>query len=985
MSYNQQQQGFNMNPGGVPHNNTPSYPNAPVGEVMQPYLATMSAKLYNDMASRGTQYTNAIAQEYSRNGYINNLFEDALVILANYVEYMMSTSNRQFSELIDNAVSDCNSALLENQHRSNHKLNQIQLFEDEKIRYRAAKSKMDSLRMKISSFLTSKGQNMNQPYPQQAPQGYQQPNQQQPNFNQGYQQPPQQQNMSPQQWQAYQNQMQQAAMYAQQQQNNNMSPQQWQAYQQPYPQQAPQGYQQPNQQTRGNDFVNRVHQRMNQHPQFNNSPFNGQPQFNQQQGYPQQGYQQPNQQQPNFNQGYNPQPTFNQGYQQAPQGYQQPNQHGGFAVNSNTAQQYQQPPRSASIYKSTYDPMPTVDESKLNTNPQQTNVSRTDNDPFAHNAQFMKQRVADTTPTQSNSFTQGASFSQPTQPNPSTSDIAKYQQRVKTKAAELGIPSGLSISYLEAAIVQLDPKNGFISPKNAYSEVQGFKNTSEPSGLYDGKQDLSDVEEINVYTGGEAMLQNVSKSFASQMLDSDVEADAWRARMAAESRGDLVKQPKGNYAWMNENYVKQFKEEYPGVDPTSLDHAVLKSNPPYDFAYMNGMNQWVVDAEHFSKLNKTGWGHVEAIHPVYSTTGHYVVDDDGLINGFFSKPFNANIVTKERNMDYAQHDDSRFFVPLSQMDKDSVPDEKAMLATFAKLQVQQKVADIVKELENEAGVIDGEVGKLVITESVVVDGQVNGNIAGDDYYGMAYTILADSMGDIDYSYTDISIRYRHVTMYPWLTEEADKDILRKLRYKTDYLEIAEVLNNMSKYAVIPQSWFTQLNAVATKYVNHLVATRYALADNDLFHIDSFCLDIQSVIIEMTKLGHGDDFIQTAKRLSDAMLYVWDMSNPVFENHMTRNGEEVVDDETVVVGCGIVRDVTAIPLHSRDVPLHSSKDVCILTQGGFEDLWNVAKDRIENRDNRTSEIVIVTSDNRPMYINETVNPDIFAITKKSLFD
>lgn len=962
--YQQQQQGFNSSPGGVPHNNVPAYPNAEVGPVMEQYLPIMSAKLYGDMASRGTAYTNVMAGEYARNGFINNLFEDALVILANYVEYSMAQANRPFSSIIDSAVVDCNNALLENQHRSNPQLQSIPLTAEETVRYKAAKSKMDSMRMAISQFLKNKGTNMNQNYTQGNNFQNQQPNNQQMNWQQ----------QQYQQWLAQQQALQQA-MQHQPTQMQQMSPQQQQQYQQWLMQQQQQGGHQgnfnPNQQ-QGNRFMQRMTQQNfgGQSTNFNNSPFHGNQQFNGQM----------HNMQPGFNPGINAMQNrmmHQQQQQYHNHGFGQfnPNNPGNLAVNTNqmNAQQQTPQPQYASLQGSNYDPMPTIDTAALHGSQQQQKGNTVD--PFARNSQIMKdhnQAIG------GDSFTQGASYSQPTKPNPSTSAESGYEAKVRAYANQIGLPGDEStLSYLEAMITEMRPHNGFISKKNAYSEVDSYTKPPAPSGFYDGKQDID--SEATVVVTSDNMLGENFQAFVNS-------ATATRDELSAKSDKVVLRQPDGTMVVRPSSFVQQFNNNNPGVDIETVDVVSASRNPPYEFASLSMVDgYWTVPAKYYSQIKDKGLFTSPVVYPVYSTEGRYVLNDEGVIVNFRTI---KNKLGKENSVDFEKHNDARFFEPLTAKDAEAVPDEAKMLETFVALQVEHKVADVLAALEEQSGVINGEGREITISDTIKLDGQVPGNIVGDDYRGLAISKLYEDMGEMDevVTYNNACIRYKHTYFYPLSTNEKDMTVMRKLRYKDNYLDIADILLQIKDNPDMPDAWFTLLNDIATKYINHVVATYFPLADNEVFTIDSFCLDIEDVISEMTELGYGDQFQETAKYLVDTALYTWDNDSETVSTYLEYKGapnERNIDDPSSP-SFGIVRDVSTIPLHSNDVPLHSEKDKFLLTEAGFESLWNVADQIFETCDKRTSEVIIVTSDNRSMYLNKTVVEGIYAITKKSMF-
>lgn len=965
MSYNQHQQGFSQNPGGVPHGGIPTFPNVPVGESMQPYLPLMAAKIYTDMAGRGTQYTQYMASLYSANGYHNPVFEEIIVMVADFADYSMATYHRSFNEVIDSVVQDCNNMLLESHHRNNPQKIPVQLTEAEKNRYRAAKTKLDALRMKISEFLKHKVSNMNQyPQHQQQPQfqgGYQQAPQQ-PQYQGGYPHP-QQNQMSVQQQQALWQQQQQQALWQQQQ------AQQAQHYQQqPY-----NGGRMPNQ-PGGSDFAQRVANRMNpqqRQPQYQ-QPY--QPQYQQQGTYtppmsPQQQWQQQQWQQQQMNQ----QAYGNQPFQQG-----QPHP-GQFAYNPQQQQHHQPQQQQPNMLSSSgYDPMPMVDETKLHS------TQRDNSDPFAANAAIIQQqRGAQQQPQQSNdkpaqatsSFTTGASFSQPTKPNPSTSTLAerKYERKVRAQADELGLPEDASLSYLEAEITRMLPNNGFISSRNAYSEAKTMNHSAPASGPYaSNNKDVMTDEQLEVF----AIATDYNHdTFAAKVLETT----------AKGSQGRLVKQPDGTHDWMSYTDIKAFEAQFPGVPLDGIDVKRFKSKPPYEFAVMNMNSEWTVEAKFYKQIPHKGSFTVSAVYPVHSSVGMYVVSDKGVIIDFYSRPKNT---TEESNVDYNSHDDRRFFDAMSPKDLNQSADDTRMIEAFANLQVAQKVSEVIDEVERQAGVMSGDNAALIINKTVELEDDVHGNILEDDYYIMAKSAMKDAMGDMEYDTADVSYRYKHVHMYPWYVKGDDLKEVRKLRYKEDYLEIGKILIALSELDNFPASWFNRLNDVATRYVNDVIATQYPLAANEFFHIKSFALDIKDAVDEMEKLGYGDSFEATAKRLTNTLLYVWDNTNPTFSEYfpdVNEDNENDDDDSSKVstAGFGIVRDITVIPLHSRSLPLYAEKDKCLLTKQGFSKLWEVAHERMQNRDPRVTETIIVTSDNRHMYISETAVEEVYAITKHSI--
>lgn len=927
MYYNQQQQGFNQNPGGVPYGSAPAHPNINVGAVIQPHIPLITAKLYNDLISRNTQYTQYMATLYSQNGYNNELLAEVIAMVAEYAEYQMSVGNRSFEMVIDEVIQDCNTAVLEHQYRTNPNKIPVPVTQAEAIRQQANRSKMTALRPKINEFKKRReSNNMNQyNQPQHQPGMYPLPQQ-----GGMY---PQQQQMTPMQMQEHQR-----LLMAQQQYQNQLAQQQ--QYQgQPQYQQQHMGHQQAVQQPGSSPFAQSVMRKMQSAPQAYQPQFGGQqmpPQFqNQAQGF----------HQPQFNN----QPAYQQGYHQP-----HPNQHPGqFATNSNQMQQMQQQPPTTKMSQSGYDPMPMIDQSQLNVAstlpPKQADRP---NDPFEYNSQFMaEKREVNIAPVRTHNEPMG-----------------DYEIKIRQLAEQMGLPGrGASLDYLEDAINKMDPANGLVSKRSAYVQVDKTATAVEPAGPYSRDVDLNDESiQVTQVTG------DASDNFATHIRD----------QIAAQSDKQFVRQADGTYITVSRTMAQQFEQDRPGQDIKQADLKAYKAEraAPYPFATMNLKGEWVVPSERYNDIKHKGVFVVPATYLLYSTTGHYIVDDEGKIVDFFSRPVNK----KEEDMDINLHDDTRFFTPMTTRDVKNKMDEQSLLDTFAKLQVEQKVEQVIQEIEEMGDVLDVDDDVLVVDKTVIFEEQVNGNVLGDDYYTIAYNRLREETDGIKYKAENLAFRYVHAHMYPWTLKGKDLATAKSMRYKEDYEGILETLNQLSEDDAFPASWFNLLNDTATKYVNNVIKTRYPLDDNETFYIKSFCLDIESAIDEMKLFGYENDFRSTARKLAQTLLYSWLKGNTVYDNYF---GEDDDSDSTdgSSASFGILRDITIVPLHSRDIPLYTQKSKCLLTEHGFKPLWEIAKDRVENKNTNVSEIVIVTSDNRHMYINETTTPGIYMLTSKSVIE
>lgn len=556
-----------------------------------------------------------------------------------------------------------------------------------------------------------------------------------------------------------------------------------------------------------------------------------------------------------------------------------------------------------------------------------------------------------------------------------------YEQRVNEVFKELGYePGSVSFSMMEDIITQQRPDNGFIDKRNAFSELKTFNRAPEPTGAY--KPTPEEVQ--SVITSATASRASSFAEMVHQTLDT--------------KPGDekvLIKQPGGTQAYVRKSKVEEFNRLYPELDITQHNINAPIVPAPYPFAERNLAGSWIVSGANYKLIpaNKRGIYFCSCAY-ISTTSPFYIVDNDGKIVGFYVTPNEEDL-----DMNFNDHDDTKFFPTLSVADVGFKNDDAKTLEAFANLQVEQKVEEVISSINEKSGIIEGDDSALVINTSVVVDEQVSGSYVGDDYYSLAYAALTASMADVEYLCEDISIRYKHVHMYPWSISENDLKLISELKHNTDYLDIARILEEINSRNTIPSSWFTRLNDVATRFINNVLFHKLNLPEEEQFYIRSYSLDIDSAIERLEGIGYDDAGLQVgavydktfaafAKELTNTLLYIWDSNKNVFTDYHYNddNIEDMDTEDSILASMGIVRDVTVLPIHSRDIDIHVNEDnVCILTKHGFKNLWEVARMRLDNKFDHASEVLFVTTDNRAMYLHETTNPDIILVTQSSLFE
>ena len=920
-NYNHLNQGFHGT-GGVPFNGMPTIPKIDCGALMEQHQPYIASKIYQDMADRKTQISDKLLSAMAANTFHNETFTTAMQLVSDYAEYLIGAKLLAPEIAISTAVPMVNETLLYSFISQNQQASQL-VTEMEKARYFQSATKLNSLKKDIKNYL-SRGGNM---YPNQ----------------QGYQQPPQQ----------YYQQPYPPAMGYQQPQMPPQGYPQYPQYQQPMQQQMSQ-QQKPN-------FLQRVLSQGT--PVAPPQQQFGFPQQMQQQQFPQQmppqmpyGY--PQQQFP-----FPPQTQAPMGYPYQQQGFQQPQMNP--AIQNMLAQQQNmripQPQNAATTgYRPSFN-----NSSAATVNPNTPSASSYKNpwelQPNPEHRQQQNQQFNQPQQTQVQqpyqpSFTQPSQPSQPVvQPNqqqPIQIDrsLIAYENQVRTYARGKGLPADIaSIEALEQMILRYYPDNGFIDPKRPYSVRTGKLTEAPPP--------LNDIDFNNL---------------VKRVTDEELKYEA------SKSKGDLVKDSKGNYVWQSEAGNPQSEVRIPSVLTNGNLAEYSNEVSPYPFATMNGLGKWCVKEEDYKRIPVCKRNGFEFLSCDVFREIVYTVDSEGKIDGYTVKvKEDKKEEYEEFIVNYELHNNKRFFDPMLESDFRSKVDGRKAVEAFSQAQVQHKVADLVKRLEEEANLIKEGEAQILTDMTIHLNNIVEGSLMYDDYQVIGQAMAAAELPEELESGKNVSIRYTHACISPvtYSGEAAKK--LKRLINLTDYKSIVDFLGELDKDDELA-SLATTLNNRATYYVNNILLAVFNIGRTD-FYMESFVTDVMDVVEEMEKRGLGDKFNKFAARLVQTILYAYDNNSNLFKQLIGEDSEEGVER----VAFGLVRDVTTLPIRSSEIVLYNENKRAVVTEGSHPSLFKLISTTVNSLHPRTAEIVFVTLDNRQMYVYPTTTPNAYAVVQNTV--
>lgn len=534
--------------------------------------------------------------------------------------------------------------------------------------------------------------------------------------------------------------------------------------------------------------------------------------------------------------------------------------------------------------------------------------------------------------------------------------LADYERRVRQFAKDKELPYlDMSLEALEFAITHMYPDNGFIDPNNSFRN--GNLTTTNVKSSVDRDQ---------------------LKQFISKTEDLDLK------ELASKSKGELVKNEYGDYVWLKEAGNMNSGITRPNVSsaPESIKSYVQNElNSPYPFARLNSKAQWFIAEEDFYKLpmEKRPLPYNGAIGKCMMRDLYFIVDDNGVVIDDFStvKP-EYQTEYEEIFMNKEQHDYRRFFNVQTLRDNIEKVDYTKAIEAFANAQNQEKIDECIERLEAASDAVK-ENGVLQISDITLQSPKlVKGEVLYDDYVSRA-NILVDELVDDKAEVSNCSTRFVHVNLSDTLVSNEFVKVARKLNSCSSWKEIVDVVNTLDEFegSGVPKL----LNERATNYVNNKLISMFGIYPTQ-FYMESFVMDILDVQEEMESLGHGEAFNVLAAKLATSLLYCFDTTSNVFKEII---GDATEDGEEIFATFGIVRDVTVLPISSNYILLNGEKKRAVVTEGAAPQLYGLIKKTIESAHPRASEVLIVTSDNRVMYVTKTANSNSFAVTQQSVLE
>lgn len=957
--YDKSQQGFSSFRGGTPHHQQPGTMKLGLGPKMEKFTAFITAEVCADMKSRGTKVTGHMYNQYCKNGFSNDILAEAVTMTANYAEYLADTRHMGVDVALKHAIPFANDVILFMYvNVSPAAMSNAENFE--LSRWQVSYEQFSNIRHQVKNHLsgapTMFPQHNNQAW-QNTP-AMQQAAYQQALYNQHMQQQAMMQQMPPQQQFMMQNPNMFAGMTS--------------------------GFQNPSQ---GTGFGNEANARSNVHALLNRESYAQQQRAMQQ-------YQQHLQQQAMMNRnmagGFNAPPMG--GFGTMPNSYGQPPGFGTGPFRDVVASQQQYPQQNNNWHNQ---PVRQPMQPAYNATPMPSGEAIQDAFSSYNNNSFGKDTYQ--TPVATNNYPQ---FADPTVPAYNATDtmfgeqvpvygnndiarksnsfaeavkrntynhadeanaakLSSYEYRVRQYAKELGLPwNSTSLDYLESTILEIEPNCPFISKKSPYNHLAG---KSVPK-----QQPVRSLDEL------------LSENDVARIPEAEFNAMA--KEMASKSDKVLIDMGNGIHRMVKPevaNQINEFRQAHPNATASQIETFIMHNvAPPYPFVKQRMMDGvYYCEAKHLKDIPmdfRREYKYYVVCDPT-KLKGFYTFDKDGYITGFFAVPLTD--YPQEDTVDYELHKTDRFFAANTKKDQESIPDMEKTIETFAALQHSVKVEQALETLQNASNSADEETVPITIEHAVELKGYVIGDRIGDDYVTTGLTEVMSQAGTDVVNTEKTAFSYTHLYNNSWyVTGDANK-VLQRLRHKTTLSEAHELISTVYENDTMIESQLLVLNTTITNWINK-VLPRIGLN----VHIDSFLLDWEDIKEYIAEKGKSKVFHRYEKHFVKTIL------NPSNSSHLVFETLGLTNDYAPEEAClfSIVRDVTVMPIHSREITFRQGDAKQVTVHRDIHpDLFHAINRRFKAADIRAYEYLFVTQDNRVMYAEPTENPDIVILYLDSL--
>ena len=426
--------------------------------------------------------------------------------------------------------------------------------------------------------------------------------------------------------------------------------------------------------------------------------------------------------------------------------------------------------------------------------------------------------------------------------------------------------------------------------------------------------------------------------------------------------------PVGRSAPVQEQRVprRETREER-NVTPEVVDTTVNQPEEKW-FEKEDGSRVKIIEA---NKWNMKGRNSPYTVVPVFPMTvdGYFTLKSSGDITGVISLP------KKEEDMDRQRHDVSKFFKSWGSKTREA--NHKATSKALGDLQNQAVITQLEKEIADKYDFSKLEEYPNIDASLLYVVKDITTYELHEDFVSTGKQLLLDEIGEehikemFGENVDNIPINYSAVSFYGWsLTGDAATKAM-ELKGLRSFTAIKNKLYELE--SVVSDSILHELDLLATNWVNEYI--QYTLGVEQ-WNIDSFMLDIDDLITELaTTLGITTAFTNAASKLVESALCPLNNKDPDI-----RALTGLSEDGPFTVKFGKLSNITLLQIDSDELAIFLEGCSGSVTHDSWSSLAMAINIINTLAKPNTAETILVTRDNRKVYVTEGKNIGEYIISR-----
>lgn len=241
-----------------------------------------------------------------------------------------------------------------------------------------------------------------------------------------------------------------------------------------------------------------------------------------------------------------------------------------------------------------------------------------------------------------------------------------------------------------------------------------------------------------------------------------------------------------------------------------------------------------------------------------------------------------------------------------------------------------------------------------------------------DYFSGAIDVATRSGAIIDHETT--AVNYTAIEFLQWrLGDAAHLELIAAFQTCESLQAIMEQMCVLADQ--IPSTYWRHLDEMLAHQVNDLSVYKYGMT----LTIESFCMEIDELLVAIAE----DYSAEVSTEFNANVAWIKETTLKLHQGETYADAANLDPEDpnrTLVGGFGIVKDVTLLPVHSKDVGIGYYGDSGLVSSSRTPKLYNLIRDRFAVIGDTVRHVVLVTTDGGVIECHRTNSATSYAISR-----